>query len=427
MLKKKVFILDYEMISPIAVGVEQLAESIRSNYSAEKQIERIATEGCVFRKAAEVTGDLTKYYENESKGLKKAFSGDRKLELMAACYGKAASRLEKLIGILNPLKTGVIVGVGADVTPFELFEDDLREYINQGYNPLFELYSEINDNGMRVNVISNPYDIYALYLANKFKAGAFQKSVLTACVSSTQAIALGYDAIAKGDAELVIVGGTDSLINLLAIISFGKLGVIPESKNEISCKPFDVNRNGTLAGECAGFAILASEDFVAKNNMSPIAELLGYGNTLDAYKITAPDPNGYSMTKAIKDAMNNANLTADMLDYINAHGTGTKHNDQLELSCYESALGAFAKTIPISSTKDRHGHAIAAAGIQELCVVLESMKHNLIPGNRNLINSCDPSFNLLTKNTTKKIEYALTSNFAFGGINTVLAVKNLRK
>jgi 3-oxoacyl-[acyl-carrier-protein] synthase II len=90
-------------------------------------------------------------------------------------------------------------------------------------------------------------------------------------------------------------------------------------------------------------------------------------------------------------------------------------------------LGDFAKTIPISSTKDRHGHAIAAAGIQELCVVLESMKHNLIPGNRNLVNSCDPSFNLLTKNTTKKIEYALTSNFAFGGINTVLAVKNLRK
>jgi 3-oxoacyl-[acyl-carrier-protein] synthase II len=427
MLKKKVFILDYEMISPIAVGVEQLAESIRSNYSAEKQIERISTEGCVFRKAAEVTEDLTKYYENESKGLKKAFSGDRKLELMAACYGKAASRLEKLIRMLNPSKTGVIVGVGADVTPFELFEDDLREYINQGYNPLFELYSEINDNGMRVNVISNPYDIYALYLANKFKAGAFQKSVLTACVSSTQAIALGYDAIAKGDAELVIVGGTDSLINLLAIISFGKLGVIPESKNEINCKPFDVNRNGALAGECAGFALLASEDFVAENNISPIAELLGYGNTLDAYKITAPDPNGHSMTKAIKDAMNNANLTADMLDYINAHGTGTKHNDQLELSCYESALGDLAKTIPISSTKDRHGHAIAAAGIQELCVVLESMKHNLIPGNRNLVNSCDPSFNLLTKNTTKKIEYALTSNFAFGGINTVLAVKNLRK
>ena len=385
MLKKNVFILDYEMISPIAVGVDQLANSIRTNYSAEKQIERISTIGSVFRKAAEVTEDLRPYYVNESENFKKAFFGDRKLELIAACYGKAAKRLEKFVELLNPAKTGVILGVGADVAPFELFEDDLRHYMYQGYNPLFELYSEINDNGMRVNVLSNPYDIYALYLANKFKAGAFQKSILTACVSSTQAIALGYDAIAKGDAEVVV------------------------------------------AGECAGFAILASEDFIVKNNITPIAALLGYGNTLDAYKITAPDPKGDSMTKAIKETMDNANLTTDMIDYINAHGTGTKHNDQLELTCFERALGEGVKKIPISSTKDRHGHAIAAAGIQELCVVLESMKQSLIPGNRNLINSCDPSFNLVTQNTTKKIEYALTSNFAFGGINTVLGVKNLHK
>lgn len=427
MLDQKVYILDYEMISPIAVGVDHVLDSIKSNYSADKQIQRISTEGCVFRNAAEVVEDLTPYYSNESEGVKKACSGDRKLELMAACYGKTANRLEGLIKLLNPEKTGVIVGVGADVTPFEIFEDELREYIIQGHNPLAEFYSEINDNGMNLNVISNPYDAYALYLANKFNAGAFQKSVLTACVSSTQAIALGYDAIAKGDAEVVIVGGTDSLINLLAIISFGKLGVIPESSDEISCKPFDINRIGTLAGECAGFAVLASEEFVAKNGLKPVAELLGYGNTLDAYKITAPDPKGDSMTKAIEDAMQKSNLTTDMIDYINAHGTGTKHNDQLELQCYERALGEGVKQIPISSTKDRHGHAIAAAGIQELCVVLECMKHSLVPSNMNLTTSCDPSLNLVRENTSKKINYALTSNFAFGGINTVLAVKNERK
>ena len=110
------------------------------------------------------------------------------------------------------------------------------------------------------------------------------------------------------------------------------------------------------------------------------------------------------MTKAIKDAMESANLTTDMIDYINAHGTGTKHNDQLELSCYERALGEGVKQIPISSTKDRHGHAIAAAGIQELCVVLESMKHDLVPGNMSLKTSCEPSFNLVTENTNKKIK-----------------------
>ena len=415
------------MTSPIAVGVDTLSDSIRANYCADKQIERISTDGCVFRNAAEVTENLTPYYQNESTGLKKACSGDRKLELMAACYGNSADRLEHLIGLMSPEKTGVIVGVGADVTPFEIFEDELRDYINQEYNPMIELYSHINDNGMNLNVVSNPYDTYALYLANKFNAGAFQKTVLTACVSSTQAIALGYDAIAKGDAEVVIVGGTDSLINLLAIISFGKLGVIPESSDANSCKPFDINRVGTLAGECAGFAILASEEFVVKNKLTPVAELLGYGNTLDAFKITAPDPKGDSMTKAIKDAMESANLTTDMIDYINAHGTGTKHNDQLELSCYERALGEGVKQIPISSTKDRHGHAIAAAGIQELCVVLESMKHDLVPGNMSLKTSCEPSFNLVTENTNKKIKYALSSNFAFGGINTVLAIKNVRE
>lgn len=415
------------MISPIATGVDLLVDSIKSNYCAEKQIQRISTEGCVFQKAAEVTDDLSVFYEKESEGLKKSFVGDRKLELMAACYGKAADRLKDLIDLMNPKKTGVIIGVGADVTPFELFEDEMREYLIKDFNPIIELYSEINDNGMKINVINNPYDTYALYLANKFNAGAFQKSVLTACVSSTQAIALGYDAIAKGEAEVVIVGGTDSLINLLAIISFGKLGVIPESSDEISCKPFDINRFGTLAGECAGFAILASEEFISTNNIVPIAELLGYGNTLDAYKITAPDPKGDSITKAIQDVMEKSNLTTDMIDYINAHGTGTKHNDQLELQCFERALGEGVKKIPISSTKDRHGHAIAAAGIQELCVVLESMKHNLIPGNLNLKNSCEPTFNLVRENTNKRIEYALTSNFAFGGINTVLAIKNLRK
>ena len=427
MLNKKVHILDYELTSPIALGAENLNDSIKANFCSNGLIERISTEGCVFKNAAEVTENLEPYLRDESEGIKKACAGDRKLELLAASYGKAAERLKHLISAINPEKTGVVLGIGADVTPFEIFEDELREYIAQEYNPIVELYSHINDNDMRLNIVSNPYDTYALYLANKFNAGAFQKTVLTACVSSTQAIALGYDAIAKGDLDVVIVGGADSLINQLAINSFGKLGVIPESSDTNKCMPFDLNRMGALAGECAGFAILSSEEFAAKNNLTPVAELLGYGNTLDAFKITAPDPIGDSMTKAIKDAMMSANLTTHMIDYINAHGTGTKHNDQLELSSYERALGEGVKDIPISSTKDRHGHAIAAAGIQELCVVLDSMKHSLAPGNASLKNPCEPSFNLISENTPVKIKYALSSNFAFGGINTVIAIKNTRE
>ena len=424
MLKNRVYILDYELISPIAVGADLIDASIRNNFSADRLIQKFESEGVPFRKAAEIQEDLTHLYSSESEVVKEVCKYDRKFELVAACYGKAANRLAEKIKLFNPERTGVILGVGTDVTPFELYEENIESYLEQNQNPISELFTRINDNNTRLNLSNNPYDAYAIYLANKFNAGAYQKSILTACVSSTQAIALGYDSIKQGEVDVVIAGGTDSLINLLATISFGKLGVIAETTDDVSCKPFDTSRNGTLAGECAGFTILVSEKFMKENHWIPVAELMGYGNSLDAYKITAPDPGGSSITKAIKDAVLNAGIDSSNIDYINAHGTGTKHNDQLELLCFEKALGPIAKSIPISSTKDRHGHAIAAAGIQEFCVLLELMKHNIIPANLNLKSPCETSFNLVRENTSAKIKYALTSNFAFGGVNTVLAIKN---
>jgi hypothetical protein len=232
-------------------------------------------------------------------------------------------------------------------------------------NPIVELFTRINANDSKLNAVINPYDVYAIYLANKFNAGAFQRSVLTACTSSTQAIAMGYDSILSGETEVVIAGGTDSIVNTLATIAFGKLGVISETKDNVNCKPFDKMRNGTLAAEAAGFCVLASEDFVKKNNLSPKAQLLGYGNTLDAYKITAPNPEGTSMTNAIAQAMEMAGIETEKLDYINAHGTGTKHNDHLELTCIRRALGEGALNIPISSTNSRDGNAIGGLSVGE--------------------------------------------------------------
>ena len=421
MLGDKVYIIDYELISPIAVGREHILPSIRSGLSADRIIERIDTSGLPYRKAGEVREDLTGLYVKESEQIREACRHDRKLELLAACYGKANNRLKPLIELFDREKTGVILGVGADVTPFEQYEKEMVEHLLEGRIPINELFTDINSNNSHVNCLNNPYDLYAIYLARKFNAGAFQKSVLTACVSSTQAIALGYDAIQQGEAEVVVTGGVDSLINMLALISFGKLGVIAESSDDVSCKPFDVNRNGTLAGESAGFAVLASETFVRLHNLSATAQLLGYGNTLDAYKITAPDPNGKSMEQAVKDALNYSNIRAEQIDYILAHGTGTRQNDQLELNALESVLGS---GIPVSSTKDRHGHAIAAAGIQEFCILLELMKGSLIPRNLNMKTPCDTNLDLVKEDRESRINYALTSNFAFGGINTVMAVKN---
>jgi 3-oxoacyl-[acyl-carrier-protein] synthase II len=381
-------------------------------------------EGIPFKKAAEVKEDLSYLYQDETEFIQSVCKIDRKLELLAACFGKAEKRLSSLINSFDKEKTGVIMGVGADVTPFELFEEKMYSYMDQNTNSIIELFTELNNTDYKLNYVNNPYDIYAIYLAQKFNAAAFQKSILTACVSSTQALALAFDEIVSGETEIVIAGGTDSLVNKLAMISFGKLGVIAESNEDFSCKPFDTTRSGTLAGEAAGFVILASEDFVKRHHIKPVAQLLGYGNTMDAYKITAPDPEGKSMVQAMQNLMKSCSLTVDKIDYINAHGTGTVQNDLLELKSFEKALGNAVKQIPISSTKDRHGHAIAAAGIQEVCVLLELMKANCIPGNLHLNKPCVSDFSLPKENMSSKIQYALTSNFAFGGINTILAIKN---
>lgn len=423
-MKKKVYILDHELISPIAIGQENSVAALLSNTSADRQIQGFDVSGLPFQQAAEVREDLRSLYANESEKLKAVCKVDRKLELIAAAYGKAADRLAPLIDKLDPQRTGVILGTGAEMIPLKENEEIVTTAILAEKNAISELVIQLNTNTDRLNYMSNPYDLYSLYLAEKFQAEAFQKSVLTACVSSTQAIAQGYDAIARNQADVVIAGGTDSIINLIALISFGKLGVIAESDGKIACRPFDNNRYGTIAGEAAGFVILASEDFVNKHQFKPIAQLLGYGNTLDAYKITAPDPSGTQMAKAISNALKNAALTPEEIDYYYAHGTGTRQNDGVELAALKMALGEHAATVPISSTKDRHGHAIAAAGIQELSLLLSCMKANLAPGNLNLMHPIDSAVNLLRVNTKMTIKHALTSNFSFGGINTVLAVKN---
>lgn len=425
MLGPRVYIVDYEIVSPIGTGKDKLTQGIESNFRADNVVVRTTTEGIPFRKAAEIVDDLTPLFEDEHDEIRQLCKYDRKLELLAAAYELGKDRFKGLATKMNPDKTGVIVGVGADCMQFELFEEELVDLINEGRDAISEHFSEVNNNGTGLNLMNNPYDLYSIYLAEKFNAGKFQKSILTACVSSTQAVASAFESIKAGECDVVIAGGTDSLVSLVALISFGKLGVISESSDEPSCRPFDINRRGALAGESAGLVIMASENFVKKHHLKPIAEFLGYGNTLDAYKITAPDPEGDSMTKAIGDALTSSNLTVKDIDYINAHGTGTKHNDLLELTCIRRVFQDETENIPISSTKDRHGHAIAAAGIQELCVLLNIMENDIIPANLNLKTPCATGFDLVRENRREPIKYALTNNFSFGGINTVLAIKNL--
>lgn len=427
-MMQKVFVIDYELISPISLGKENLHESLKSNVKGEQKVERFDVRGLPFKVAAEIKADLKPLYENENGFIKETCSYDRKFELLVSCYHLAKERFQKICNNLDPVKGGVVLGVGSDVTPFEKFENEMIGFFGREQDPYKSLIFNENTRKGYINKIWNPYDIHSIYIAEKLGLAAFQKSTLTACTSSTQAIVSAFDAIKSGECDVVVAGGTDSIINALALSSFGKLGVIPESDgtNSPTCLVFDKNRVGTLAGEGAGLAIFVSESYMERNDLTPIAEIVSYGNTLDGYKITAPDPEGTYIKKAMNIALEMADLDESKIDYIQAHGTATRHNDVIELKAIKEVFGTHSQDVLISGTKDRHGHAIGAAGIQEFNILMNCLENDFLPSNMNMRNPIEDDMSLMTQNINKRINYAMTNNFAFGGVNTVVIVKQTK-
>lgn len=459
MNKERVFVLDYDIVSSLGIGKDVLKNNLKKNLSAEKIIENFYHEGLDLHVAAEISDNLTHYYNDEKEKIMELAQNDRKFELIVVNYYLMKERLHEIFKKSKKERAGVILGIGADTTLFALIEqyleqsdnEELEEYINK----LSELstdnkitientennYQEVKSKSdstknlltkfseLSINKYFNAYDIHSIFLAEKLQLGAFQKSLLTACTSSTQAIGFAFNSIQNNEADVVLTGGTDSIVNLPAFISFDKLGALAPQSETLgeTCKPFDNSRQGTLASEAAGLCVLASESFVKENNLSPKFELLGFGNTLDAYKITAPNPTGKGMKRAIEQAIISAGISNKDIDYINTHGTGTHLNDKAEANAFVDVFGNDLEEISFSSTKDRHGHAIASAGIQEFAVLCASMEQNLVPRTLNLKNPIPKEgFNpVKNENVEKEINVGMTCNYAFGGVNSVLIVKKI--
>lgn len=427
--KKRVFVVEYDLVSPIGIGKEKVLENLQANFLAAHTIERFPVEGLPIGYAAGVRGDLRHFYQHEPELVKEAAFFDRKFELALAVYFLMEERLKQILKNADPSRAGIVFGLGADAPPVERMQEFIPKNFVANETTIEQFLQSVNRSEGLLNRIANPYDISSLYIAEKLQLGAFQKTVLTACTASTQAIVVGYDSIVNGETDVVIAGGTDSIINMLAFISFNKLGVLSPTTDRptSACKPFDNNRNGTLAGEASGICVLASEEFVLQNKLTPKFEVLGYGNTLDAYNITAPDPKGVGMKRAFAQALKSSNLLPEQVDYINLHGTGTRSNDPVEFDAVKSVFGEAAAHIPMSSTKDRTGHAIAAAGIQEFSILGICMENDFVPCNVNLEKPIGKGEIDLVKDTNrnKKINIGMTSNFAFGGVNTVIALKRV--
>jgi 3-oxoacyl-[acyl-carrier-protein] synthase II len=264
-------------------------------------------------------------------------------------------------------------------------------------------------------------------IAIKFNAQGPCLPVVSACATSTHAVGEAFRAIKFGMADAIITGGAEAAVNELAIGGFANMKALTTAQDpQEACLPFDKRRGGFVMAEGAGILILEEYEHAVKRGAHIIAEVVGYGNTCDAYHYTAPRPDGTTTAASLSQALNEAGYTDDNLLYINAHGTGTHMNDACETKAIKIALGEEqARKVMISSTKSMHGHMLGATGAVELIASAIALEDGVLPptiGYKEPDPECDLDY---IPNTARKVqaEYALSCSLGFGGHNAAVALR----
>jgi len=251
----------------------------------------------------------------------------------------------------------------------------------------------------------------------------------TACSSGTHAIGEAFNLITQGAADVMVAGGAEAAISPLGITSFMNMKALSRSNDtpESASKPFDLNRNGFVMGEGCGLVVLEEYETAKKRGAKIYAEVVGYGMSGDAYHITAPAPEGEGAQRCMRSALKLAKIAPDQIDYINAHGTSTKLNDMYETAATRKVFGAHASSLSLSSTKGVTGHCLGAAGGIEGVLTALAVHHALVPPTANY-STPDPDCDLdYTPNQARerKIVYALSNSFGFGGTNATIIFKQI--
>jgi 3-oxoacyl-[acyl-carrier-protein] synthase II len=252
---------------------------------------------------------------------------------------------------------------------------------------------------------------------------------LTACAASTQAIGEAAEILRRGDADVMIGGGAHSMIHPFGVTGFNRLTALSTANDNPpkASRPFDMHRGGFVLGEGAGMVILETYEHAKARNAPILAEVAGYGSTADAYRITDQHPQGAGAIVAMREALADAKLRPTDIDYINAHGTGTRENDGNETSAIKEVFGDYARQIPISSVKSMMGHLIAAAGaVETICCVL-ALRDQILPPTMNLENhdpDCDLDY-VPNQARKAKIDVVMSNKYGFGGQNDTIIVKRV--
>ncbi len=347
---------------------------------------------------------------------------DRKVFLALAAFDDLLADAEVAPDFAAGEAVGLNVGVSLEVLPIE-------RLTRASAGPAVDRASLLQGIKDMAEVLQTPLDTASRILIGRHGLTGPSYVNGSACAASAMAIGHSFELIRRGLCEVMVCGGFDSMIHPLGIGGFALLGALSTRGEGPACRPFDAKRDGTVIGEGAGLVMLEDLDHARRRRAAVLAEVVGYGASLDAFKPTDPDPEGRGMRAAMEKALACAGIEPSAIGYINAHGTSTPKNDEIETKAIKALFGSAAGGIPVSSTKSMIGHLIGAAGAVEFIACLSAFANDLIPPTINYAHPdpfCDLDY-VPNRARPWQGEYILSNSFGFGGQNAALVLKRWRE
>jgi 3-oxoacyl-[acyl-carrier-protein] synthase II len=424
-MKRRVVITGMGSVTPLGLSVEETWKNLIAGKSGIRPIFIFDAETFPTTFAAQVPDfDLARFVRDPSV-LAKA---GRNIRFAMAAGRMALQDAGLLDGGIDPLRTGIYLGSGEGILDFSTLVDCIANGTGPdgkvsavGFAELgFKRYDGLRELEQEPNMPAN-------HLAAEYGIAGPTYSCLTACAASTQAIGEALDIIRTGRCDMMLAGGTHSMIHPLGVTGFNLLTAIStDHKDEPwrASRPFDRDRAGFVLGEGSTIMVLEELQHARARGAKILAEMTGFGSSADAYRMTDIHPEGRGPAAAMRLALADAGIGPDCIDYISAHGTGTTENDKVETLAVKLVFGPRATKVPISSVKSTLGHLIAAAGATELMTCVLAIRDHVLPPTMNL-ETPDPECDLdYVPNAARKVnvEVCLSNSFGFGGQNDSLVV-----
>ena len=408
MNEREVVVTGLGLVTPIGIGVEPFWDSLVGGRSGAGPITRFDAEAYSVRIAAEVSDfEPTNWMEPREVARTDRFC---QMGIAAGCLAWDDAELDDRV---DPARVGVIVGSGiGGLETIEEQHDALKRGGPRRVSPF--MVPRLMPNGA------------AAAIAMRFGLKGTNYGIVSACATGAHAIGEALHVLRAGRADVMIAGGCEAALTPLSVAAFARMGAL-SSRNEEperASRPFDRDRDGFVFGEGAGVLVLESAEHAAARRAEPIARLMGYGATADAFHVTQPDPEGAGATEAMKLALDDAGVAPSDVDYVNAHGTSTPYNDRIETVAIKRAFGNEAKRLAVTSTKSQTGHLLGAAGAVEAAASALILRRGVIPATINL-DRADPDCDLDYVADGPRDDapsVGISNSFGFGGQNACLVI-----